>query len=52
MSLEIKGFYIVSGLIIIFMLFHFRKKTMVESPYETECKRCLANDVCSIPNKR
>jgi uncharacterized membrane protein (DUF373 family) len=51
MSLEIKGFYIVSGLVIIFMLFYYRKKSMIESPYETNCNNCLAKDACLTPSK-
>lgn len=46
MGLETKSFYIVGGFIIMFMLFHFRKKAMIESPNETNCNRCLAKDSC------
>ena len=46
MGLETKSFYIVAGFIIMLMLFHFRKKSMLESPYETNCSRCLAKDSC------
>jgi uncharacterized membrane protein (DUF373 family) len=46
MSLETKSFYIVSGFIIMLMLFYFRRKAMLESPYETDCNRCVAKDTC------
>ena len=48
MDLSIKSFYIVGGLFIIYMLFHFRKRAMVESPFETDCKKCLSQDNCSF----
>ena len=46
MGLETKGFYIISGFIIMYMLFYFRKKAMIESPDETNCNRCLSKDTC------
>jgi uncharacterized membrane protein (DUF373 family) len=48
MGLDIKGFYIVGGLFIIYMLFNFRKRVMVESPFETDCKKCLTKDSCNF----
>ena len=48
MGLEVKSFYIVAGLVIIYMLFNFRKRVMVESPYETNCQKCLASDSCDF----
>jgi uncharacterized membrane protein (DUF373 family) len=47
MGLELKSFYIVSGFIIMLMLFYFRKKAMIESPYETNCTKCLSKDSCA-----
>jgi uncharacterized membrane protein (DUF373 family) len=47
MGLELKSFYIVSGFIIMLMLFYFRKKAMTESPYENYCSKCLSNDSCA-----
>jgi len=51
MTLEIKGFYIVSGFIIMFMLFYFRNKAMSESPNETNCQKCIANNNCKVAEK-
>ena len=51
MSYEVKSFYIISGLIIMFMLFYFRRKAMIESPNETNCDHCIAKNSCLVSNK-
>jgi uncharacterized membrane protein (DUF373 family) len=52
LTLEVKSFYVISGFFIIFMLFYFRKKAMQESPYETDCSQCVANNSCAIVEKK
>jgi len=47
MNFETKSFYIVGGMFIMIMLFYFRKKVMTESPYETNCTKCLSKDSCN-----
>jgi len=51
MDLEVKAFYIISGFIIMFMLFYFRKKAMKESPNETNCERCVSKETCNVKRK-